>query len=164
MDVRFDLSGKALRVETLRAAKRAGSSALRAARAQASREVRTRKALRLAVVNKALRVQADVTDLEWRLTISGAGIPLAAYPHRQTAKGVSVRVNRGGAKLIQSAFLATMRSGHRGVFARSGELRLPIKELYASRVVDVFGDPGAVDAVLGRADVVFRTTFARNLK
>ncbi len=37
---------------------------------------------------------------------------------RQTAKGVSYRIGRRGRGFLRSAFLTTMRSGHRGMFVR----------------------------------------------
>ena len=54
-----------------------------------------------------------------RITASGRPIPLGKYGARQTGKGTSVRV-KNGTKLIPGAFIATMPSGHKGVFVRVG--------------------------------------------
>lgn len=152
----------------LRAARRAGSSAIRAARTQASREVRARKSLKASKVNKALRIRMPsgpqtLDSLEWRLVIDGRPLPVSAYPYRQTSRGVSVRVNKGSSKLIKSAFVATMKSGHTGVFRREGKDRLKIKELFTTRVTDLFTEPGPVSRITERAGTVFGSTFARNL-
>jgi hypothetical protein len=52
--------------------------------------------------------------------------PLYKLGATQTAKGVNVRL-RGS---YRHAFLATMSSGHRGVFLRQGMARTPIRELF----------------------------------
>ncbi|MBA7613751.1 hypothetical protein ES703_21007 [subsurface metagenome] len=55
---------------------------------------------------------------------------LLAFPGtRQTKRGVSYRISRTvGRKTIEHGFIATMPSGHRGVFARGDLSRLPIGE------------------------------------
>lgn len=55
---------------------------------------------------------------------------LLAFPGtKQTKHGVRYRLSRtAGRKTIEHGFIATMPSGHRGVFARGRETRLPIAE------------------------------------
>ena len=55
---------------------------------------------------------------------------LLAFPGtKQTKHGVRYRLSRmAGRKTIEHGFITTMPSGHRGVFARGGPSRLPIKE------------------------------------
>lgn len=147
----------------------AGSSAIRAARAASNRLIREKKRIKVRTLNAGLslsfpRGAKDIDDLEWRLRVSGKPIPLAAYPHRQTKRGVVVAVNKGRAKvLIRGAFIAVMRSGHRGVFMRTTTKRLPIREGYSTRLTDVFRDPGVVPATLNRAQAVFISTYDRVL-
>lgn len=52
-----------------------------------------------------------------QIRISGKPLPLIAFSARKTRKGVSVKV-MGNRRIIRSAFIATMGSGHTGVFAR----------------------------------------------
>ena len=59
---------------------------------------------------------------------------------KQTAQGVSYR-GQGGRRLIAHAFIATMKSGHRGIFKRLGKARLPIRELEGVSVYTVFLKP-----------------------
>ena len=55
---------------------------------------------------------------------------LLAFPGTKESKhGVRYRISRtAGRKTIEHGFIATMPSGHRGVFARGGPSRLPIRE------------------------------------
>jgi hypothetical protein len=62
--------------------------------------------------------KANYRLLEARIHISGRRIPLMKFAARQTRKGVSYAIRRGGRLMMLGAFLATMTSGHRGVFAR----------------------------------------------
>ena len=118
---------------------------------QASREVRDAGyALKMADIKGALRVRrANQGNLRASVIASGRPIPLIKYGARQTAKGVTVNV-KSGRKLIPGAFIATMPSGHRGVFVRepggkhkkvskAGKVawhQLPIRELYGPSIPD----------------------------
>lgn len=63
----------------------------------------------------------------------------------QTSKGVRVRA-RGS---YRSAFIAEMKSGHRGVMKRVGKERLPIRELYGPNPAhDVTNNPDVFLEVL----------------
>jgi hypothetical protein len=152
----------------LRAASKAGGDALRSLKTAGVKVVRERKRFKAARVNKAMplfypRGERDLTSLVWRMDVSGKPVPLVDLPHSQTKRGVSVAVNAGGRKLLRSAFLATMKSGHEGIFRRVGSSRLPIKEAFTTRVSDVFNDQGVIPAVLGQAELKFQSAFLRLL-
>jgi len=67
--------------------------------------------------------------------------PVIKFKPRQTKKGVSVRIKKSkGRKLIKSAFIVTMPTGHEGVFYRVGKKRLPIKEAKTTAVEEVAMD------------------------
>jgi hypothetical protein len=68
---------------------------------------------------------------------TGARIPLFRFRARQTRSGVTARLP-GGAGQYPGAFIATMRSGHTGVFKRRASGRLPISELHGPSVPKVF--------------------------
>jgi hypothetical protein len=105
--------------------------------------------LKVSDIKKGLKISRAVAgNLTARVTASGNPIPLSAYGARQTAKGVSVDVLHGR-KVITHAFIATMPSGHKGVFVRVGAQHkkttkgsrtvwsgLPIKELFGPSVPD----------------------------
>lgn len=149
----------------VRAVAKAGGDGLRALRVAGSRRVRERKRVKVSRVNASLplafpRRKKELYDLVWRMGVSARPIPLIDFPHRQTKKGVSVSVDVGkGPRLIKSGFIATMRSGHVGIFTRVGKQRLPIREGFGTRLTGVFRDQGNVSFVLGQA----RETFAKSL-
>jgi hypothetical protein len=151
-----------------RALRKAGATALRDARSEAGKRIRRRKRIKAAVVRRALvlrkpRGGRNMDGLEWAIDVRGDPVKLSAYPHRQTRKGVSVAVNRGARTLVLGAFVATMGSGHRGVFIRRGLARLPIRELLGSRPVDALLHAGEAEGVLARGRDSFAKTFARLL-
>lgn len=89
-------------------------------------------------VAKQMRVdEATQQRLTSRVIISGKRIPLADFKARQTRRGVSADTG-GGRKVYPGTFLATMKSGHLGVFARRGKARLPIDERYGPSLPHVF--------------------------
>ena len=150
-----------------RALSKAGMTALRDMRTEASKRVRRMKKIRPKYIKRALTLSrprgGDISDMSWSLNVSGQPVPLIAYPHRQTRKGVSVEVNRGQRTLVKSAFIATMASGHEGIFKRRGKARLPIHELLGSRPVDALLHKGEADAVAARGGASFAATFERVL-
>lgn len=162
-----------------RVTKASGNRAIRDAKVTASRYVRGRKRLKVKFVNDSLPVTNPkgraLGDLEWRMRVSGSPVPLIDYPHRQVGArtigskgrrervsgGVMVGVNKGRMKLIKSAFVAKMKSGHKGIFSRGLDgRRLPIHELFSSRVSDVFNDNGMIPAVFERATTTYNKSFA----
>lgn len=126
---------------TSRAVRRAATSVQKEARDIGKREVN----LPASAVNQLITVAARATTRkpESEVRVKDKPVALAEYlGERQTRRGVSVQVRRGGArKVIPRTFLATMKSGHRGIFwRRKGEGptglvgRLPIDELFARSV------------------------------
>lgn len=152
----------------LSALRKSGGDAIRAMRAASNRAIRFRKQMKAGTVSRGLvlrmpRSTRSIDDLEWRVDVSGAPFRLSAYPFRQVKRGVSVAVNRGARRIIPSAFVATMKSGHTGIFVRRGKKRLPIDELFSSRISDVFNDSGMIPAVFARGSAVFSASFSRLL-
>lgn len=162
------LRGGRIEGALLRALRKAGGDAARALQVGTGKLVRQRKALKVARVKRGLplhfpRNKAGISDLEWRMDVSGELVPLAEYPHRQTKRGVMVSVNVGARKLVKSAFVARMRSGHVGVFRRRGEKRLPIDEGFSTRLSDVVQDSGFIPFVQAGAQARFESAFKRLL-
>lgn len=162
------LRGGKVEFAIAKALNRAGNEAARRMKAEASRAVRERKRYKVAAVNKALPLifpgtSKEIERLKWEMKVSGTPVPLSAFPIRQTKQGVMAEVNVGQRKLIKSAFIATMSSGHRGVYRRKGDARLPIQELWTTRVSDVFKDDGFIPRVQERAQTAFSAAFARLL-
>lgn len=134
------------------------------ARAEAAREIKAAGyGLKIAAIKKSIKiVRARGKKLRAIVRASGRPTPLIDYGARQTRKGVTVAVLRGR-KLINGAFIATMPTGHRGVFLRKGTAHkqvkrngrvtssgLPIKELFGPSVPSAFANT-VVQAALARA-------------
>lgn len=176
----------ALRSEISKAARRAlgkaGKTALRDMRSEASKRIRARKRIAAKYVNRALRLRSPRSlagrgDIfEWAVDVRGTPVPLIAYPHRQTKLpkgprrgsrmgkgGVYVQVNRGLRSFVKGAFVAKMKSGHVGIFVRGGVESLPIHERFGSRPVDALLHKGEGEAVAARGAASFVATFNRLL-
>jgi hypothetical protein len=130
-------------------------------RATASREIRNAGyGLKAATIKNQLTIKRAIRgNLVAMVIASGRPIPLIEYNARQTAKGVSVLVKEGR-KIIAHAFIATMPSGHTGVFIRKGKdhrkkvlngrtlwTGLPIQELFGPGVPKAFGNQVVIDAL-----------------
>lgn len=150
-----------------RALRMAGATALRDANSEKNKRIKERKRIGPSYINKATTLKrpkgAGAASMEWAIEVSGEPVPLVAYPHRQTKKGVIVEVNRGKRTLLAGSFKATMKSGHKGIFKRKGTARLPIKEFFGSRPLDALLHQGEAEAVLERGRESFAATFARVL-
>lgn len=87
--------------------------------------------------------RANRTKPRFVLTIKGSRIPLIAFqargpePSRGRGHGVSYRLPTGRGR-VPNAFIATMPSGHRGVFKRTAQTRTPITELKGPSLPHVF--------------------------
>jgi len=86
-----------------------------------SKEVRTVVNLKKKTVDEHLKVtKANFKSLSAKLTISGRPISLVLYGARRTNAGVNVKVRKSKAiEKHKSSFIATMKSGHRGVYVRT---------------------------------------------
>lgn len=105
-------------------------------------------------------VEASAPDrLRATLTAIPTRIPLIAFhargpePSRGRGRGVTARLP-GGAGTYAHAFIASMASGHRGVFQRVGTRRLPIRELQGPSVLHVFVKHVAVGLARGEEQLV----------
>jgi hypothetical protein len=117
------------------------------AKTAAAKELAGRYKLKSREIKAAIGVtRATAGRMTATLRIKRKPVPLIAYGARATKDGVSVTI-KGSNKRIKGAFIATMPSGHRGVFKRVGPqhkkvLRggkaqwsgLPIKELFGPSV------------------------------
>lgn len=156
-----------LKAAAKRALRKAGSTALRDMRSEASKRIRQRKRIKASYIRRAMTLRrpkgGDIGSMEWAVEMDATPVPLVAYPHRQTKRGVRVEVNRGKRTVVAGSFVATMQSGHRGVFERKGPARLPIQELRGSRPVDALLHEGESEAVAARGGASFVATLARVL-
>jgi hypothetical protein len=133
---------KALRKRFPYAVKRAISRATTSVKAQAAKEMRADTYLSSRFIKSELKVYAQ--DGGARIEVQGRRVPLITFgargpePSRGKGRGVSYRNPGGGRSRSPHAFIAKMRSGHRGVFARTGKGQLPIIEQFGPSLVRVF--------------------------
>lgn len=158
--------GRAMERAVFRAAKKAGRDAIRAVRAQAKRKTRERVRIRAGyLANSALPIKYPkgqrIEALEWRMLVSGRPVPLGEYPRRQGRKGVAVEVQRGRRVLIRSAFLASSRTGRKGVFLRPTAERYPMGHRLGLSVADSMRDGEVPTSALERGRMVFEGAFER---
>lgn len=98
---------------------RAINHSIAKAKTASNREIRTIYNISAKDVNAAMRLKkASRAELYALLIAQGKPIPLKKFKPVQTTEGVSVMVKKGKRQTINSAFLATMNSGHTGIFAR----------------------------------------------
>jgi len=141
----LDTSGWSAAIDQLgeragRPVARALNRAAGSGRTLLSREIAEDMSLRVGYVRDRLTLR-DAQPDQWRASVtpSGKRLPLLQFGARDVRpRGVSARV-QGTRTRYRSAFIATMKSGHVGVFARKGKKRLPIQELFGPSIPHVFG-------------------------
>lgn len=128
--------------------------------------------------------RATVTNPSGSVVSKSKPIPIIDFNGtRALARGgVSVQVKRTGARerLIHT-FIATMKSGHRGVFEREAgnfgrpfqvlknyaampkRFRLPIEELFGPRITDEYSKGPILEAVQRRAGEVYTSNYEHEL-
>lgn len=144
LDIRADVRDVERALDRLpkltgRAVTRAMNYAIRKAQTEAARAItRDVPGIKQRRVRDAMRLKLARAN-QWTAAVSarGARIPIIDLAARQTQRGVTYRTKQGR-RLIPGAFLATMRSGHRGAFKRAGKRRLPIQELHGPSIPRVF--------------------------
>lgn len=147
---------------------RALNRAIGSARTVIVREIARDMGLKSKDVRDALRMsEATMSRPESSLAARLKRIPLIDFnargpePSRGKGRGVSYRLP-GGKGRAPNAFIATMGSGHRGVFARTGKARLGIRELKGPSIGHVFAKYKALG--LAKAQESFETNFAHEMK
>lgn len=145
----LDQLGQRSAAAITRALKRTGTSV----QVVMARAVAEDMGLPVGVVRQKVSLRVSAADQVATISVSGARIPLIDFkatgqePSRGRGRGVSARL--GGARTrYPNAFIATMRSGHRGVFTRVGQSsrrsaggrsnNLPIAELMGPSLPHVF--------------------------
>lgn len=134
----------------------------------ASSAIREKLNVKKSAVDETFKI-TKATTLNLAAKFQSTGKPLSLTDFigtRQVKKGVSVQVRKDKSRtILQRGFIATMKSGHEGVFWRDWQwhnkpsaklnrvipyarlpkiYRLPIQEGYAPRVPDYLGDKGPI--------------------
>ena len=156
-------------------ADKAGASALNKtvalARTAMSKEIRAEFNLNAGTVNQALLIQR-ASAARGRFQLSAAlssisrpgrrSLNLARFAARQTRKGVTFKVKRGGPRrLIPGAFLI---NGGATVMIREGKSRLPIKALQTIDVAQMFNTKRINAKVVQLIEARFPAIFANDAR
>lgn len=152
------------------------------AKTQAARAIRDRYNISSRLIGRHIHLHRSTPSvLTARVTAEGEKLPVLAFGARQTKRGVTVQIKRGARRLIRSAFIATTRSGHRGVFARgqyggrafvrrTQRIRaypkpdLPITELFTVGVPQGFSNRLVLDALERKVRERFPALFAHEIQ
>lgn len=103
-----------------KAVARALNKAAKQAKTAAGREIKQRYSLSTRVFNKTVTMKkANKNSVEVIMRVEGKPFPIMGFRARQNKTGVSF-VLGGRRVMVRHAFMATMASGHKGVFARGG--------------------------------------------
>ena len=143
------------------AAFRAINKTVRWLRPTVSRQVAQELDIKVGLVRRSLQTKlakrADLNAVVALPTKAGVIKAIDLGNARQTRRGVSV-----GKRRFDKAFIATMPSGHKGIYRRSGTSRLPINEIQliitgklAAALEDIADGPGIVQ---------FQRLFQRELR
>ena len=154
--VTADLAG--VSAKAMRGAIRAMNRAIASGRTAMVREIARDTGVKVGDVRDAMPIRE--ASLSVAQASFGAGlkrIPLIYFKARATRRGVTYAFT-GSRNRIPNAFLATMKSGHQGVFARKTAKRLPIVELFGPSLGHVFAKYRPMG--LARTKDAFDTAFA----
>jgi hypothetical protein len=106
--------------------------------------------------------RATPATLEANVRASGRAIPLIEFQARQTARGVTANA-WGSRKVYPGTFIATMKTGYRGVFSRVGKDRFPIDHKWGPSVPSLMAQDAVRDAVEAHATTQLQTNIGRQL-
>lgn len=134
-------------------------------RAEASRQIRERYNLKSASAKERILVRnATAETLKAVIAASGRPIPIAEFSARQSSRGARFTIIKGKPQTLAHAFVATMRSGHRGVYQRRGSKRLPIAEKYTIGVPQMFTQRKILAALVTVAEERFPRVFEQEAR
>ncbi|NQE47990.1 phage tail protein [Herbaspirillum rubrisubalbicans] len=186
-DVRTDISKAAAQMTKLasgvrdKATTRAINKVAAQGKTAAAREIKDQYQISSRVISKSISIRrAARGSLQAVVTAEGRPLPMIAFNARQSKTGVTVRI-KGRTITVPHAFIRTMRSGHRGVFARGGYKgsfqqtgqafgrfkfgrgRLPIGELFTVSVPKGFSNKTVQDKVMARVQEQFPKVLAQEI-
>lgn len=139
---RLDLLGKRAPVALARALNRTAASE----RTAMARAVSQDMGIKVGAARTAIKVEkATRGSLASRVIARGKRLPLIEFkaraPYPSRGRGAGVRyVMQGQRKTWRGSFIAIVGAGHKGVFFRVGQARLPIKQAYGPSIAHVFGN------------------------
>lgn len=156
-----------------KAAARAINRAATAAKTEAWKQVKKEYTVKQTYVKRAWDKisKAFPGRLEAKLVSKGSVMALSYFTHRPKSvpkrrpkNPVYVQVRRDGGGRIAHAFLATMKSGHTGIFTRAGKSSYPIDQKYGPSVPQMLGNKTVSGFIEERATVVLNQRFEHEVQ
>jgi hypothetical protein len=176
IDVRHDMRAIIVGLENYRkelvdgAVVRALNRTATTVRAEAAREINAEYAgLKIGAVKDRIVIQkANKITQRVIIFVSGRPIPIIEFAAHQIRQGVTVKV-KGTRKLLRHAFIATMPSGHKGVFVRRGSrnvlaARLPIDQVFSISLPVAWSNKKVMDAVVRSAKERFPGALSQEVR
>lgn len=116
--------------------------------------------------------RATPDELHATLVDGGRAVPLSAFSARsrqvKTARGVRTGVSiliNGQRTLVEGGFLVELKSGKIGIFKRVGDARLPIRQQFSSKIMDLYrGIAGLPESTKEFTQSKFKEIFARDFE
>lgn len=154
---------------------RAMSVAVNASAKTLRGKARSRVAKRMGIpgkaVDKSFKVEpfAEPSSLLADVVGTGRAIPLINFAAKMKGEGTTAKA-WGEGKLYPSTFVATMKSGHTGVFKRVGDRRseegneLGIKELWGPGVAQEMSREEVLGAIAGEGSDLLQRNVQRQLQ
>ncbi len=150
---------------------------LRMCRTEANRALREHYRLSKADIDKVMTMKlSSGKNFTGELIVGGQQFKLYAFPSRQLRAGVKVTITKGMPKTLTHTFIATMQSGHTGIFERKGDKvamksgryrgqkRQQIKELTGPAIADLFAGKKIVDRLEAIVKEKLPETFAHEFE
>ncbi|HMT02405.1 MAG TPA: phage tail protein, partial [Burkholderiales bacterium] len=128
---------------------RALNRAIAGAKTDAIEQITATYTIKATTVRDSLTLKkANFNILNASLKADGRVIPLTKFKITEgkiTQDGKSrpiirTTIKHGETKTLKHGFLATMATGHRGVFLRTGKERLPIKQVFSLSIPQMLGN------------------------
>jgi len=91
--------------------------------------------------------RASATLLVTRISLSRKRVSLPKFGAKQTQAGARVAVRRGSRSTVKGGFVSQMKSGHIGVYRRTGPARLPIREVLGPTIAQMVASRGVRPAL-----------------
>ena len=172
IDIQGGGSGR-LRSAIKKAGERAIKRTMTTIETAARRKVAEESGLKPTLLRKYIRITKTATQSSPQsiLRMLKKGIPLVQFG----AKPVKIKTQRGrrigvsvdigdGRNVVPGAFLATMKSGHKGVYKREGKKRTPIVEQFSSAMTKLLNSSAFTQEIQKLAVETFKKNFASELR
>lgn len=180
----FDRTALAKQAEMYpRIGARALNETAKQARTFANKRLREVYNIRQAALNKEIKITPALSNnsgytnyLVARISLRDRPIGMIKFFPKKGTTGVNVEIKVGSNKTIRGGFIATMSSGHEGVFVRTGKKviatqgryqgkqREQIEERFTLSAADMFGSKQLADDISKFIDENLPRVFASKMK